>query len=125
MLIRRHYRRVGLALTVLNLTVEESLAASPTPREPLRRPVACSSTATTGSGCTRSGGRSTSSAPRCGKIVLLSVIQVDSDQLPERGAHRRTRERPPGQEDLARYEERARALGFEAESRCAVGTDVV
>jgi amino acid transporter len=123
MLIRRHYRRVGLALTVLNLTVEQSLGSSQRRHEPLRRPVAIFVNRYDGLGLHTLGRTVDIFGAEIGKIVFLSVIQVDSDQLRSED-HIATLE-SARRADLARYEERARALGFQAESRCTVGTDVV
>lgn len=120
MLIRRHYRRVGLAITVLNLTVEESLLR---PHAPLKRPVVVFVNRYDGLGLHTLGRTVDIFGADIGKILFLSVIQVDSDQL--RSEDHITKMETARRADLARYEERARHLGFEAESRWAVGTDVV
>ncbi len=123
MLIRRHYRRVGLALTVLDLTVEESLGLSPHAPQPRKRPVMIFVNRYGGLGLHTLGRAVDIFGGDIGRIVFLSVIQVDSDQL--RSEEHIAALEAGRRADLARYEERARALGIEAESRCAVGTDVV
>lgn len=122
-LIRRHYRRVGLAVTLLNLTVEDSLGASARRHDPLPRPVGIFVNRYDGLGLHTLGRTIDIFGAEIGKIVFLSVIQVDSDQM--RSEDHIARLETERRADLARYEERARALGFEAESHCTVGTDVV
>jgi amino acid transporter len=122
-LIRRHYRRVGLALTLLNLMVEQSFAAYPGRHGKHKGVLGIFVNRYDGLGLHTFGRALEIFGGEIRKVIFLSVIQVDSDQMRSEehiAALEQTRRR-----DLARYEERARALGIEAESRCAVGTDVV
>jgi len=119
-LVRRHYRRFQFALTMLNLLVENSLAAA---SERRAATAAIFVNRYDGLGLHTLGRVRTLMGSDLRKVVFLSVVQVDSDQFRDED-HLRTLTQSRHQ-DLQRYEAVARDAGLEAESRFAIGTDVV
>ncbi len=122
-LVRRHYRRVGFALTMLNLLVEDSLARGREAEEGKGRTVALFVNRYDGLGLHTLGRAHALLGRQIRKVIFLSVVQVDSDQF--RNEEHMESLRTERRRDLLRYEERVREAGIEAESRFVIGTDVV
>ena len=122
-LVRRHYRRFQFALTMLDLLVESNVAGAPLDETRTRRVAAMFVNRYDGLGLHTFGRVRHLMGGDLRKMIFLSVTQVDSDQFRSE-EHlddlRRTRLR-----ELERYEALARQAGLEAESRSAIGTDVV
>jgi amino acid transporter len=120
-LIRRHYRRVGYALTMLNL-----LAENPVPRMSQAKSVS-----TVALFVNEYNGLGLHTLARAfelfgasvKKVMFLSVAQVDSDQF--RSEEQLTVLLEHRDQDLGRYATLVREAGLEAEVRYTVGTDVV
>src|SRR5262249_41650428 len=117
-----HYRKFQFAATMLNLLVDEPVAA-------LRGAAAGRRTAVVF--VNRYDGLGVHALRRARallgrslqRMVFLSVVQVDWDKLRDREELARLRRERAA--DLGRYERMAHALGAEAEHRLAFGTDVV
>jgi amino acid transporter len=122
-LVRRHYRRVGFALTMLNLLVEESFPARKKPSAQAGRVVAVFVNRYDGLGLHTLGRAQSLVGTEIRKVVFLSVIQVDSDQM--RNEEHIESLRDARRHDLDRYEALVRKEGIEAESHYVFGTDVV
>jgi hypothetical protein len=121
-LVRRHYRRVSHALTMLNLLVEPP-ASSEAATSKHRRVAAIFVNRYDGLGLHTLERLRSILGRDLRKIVFLSVAQVDSDHFKnEEQVQQLVEER---KKDLERYEAVAREAGLETESRYAIGTDVV
>jgi hypothetical protein len=123
MLIRRHYERVSFAGTMLNLLVEESWAPGKSNVPGEERTIAIFVNRYDGLGLHTLGRVYSLLGKGMRKVIFLSVVQVDSDQLRSE-EHIEELRRVRG-EELRRYEEEARRLGLATESHLALGTDVV
>lgn len=122
-LIRRHYERVNFAATMLNLLVEESWAPGKANLPGEERTIALFVNRYDGLGLHTLGRVYSLLGKGMRKVIFLSVVQVDSDQM--RSEEHIEKLRRARAEELLRYEEEARRLGLETESRLALGTDVV
>jgi amino acid transporter len=121
-LVRRHYRRVGFALTMLNLLVEDCFPRKKA-TESGGRVVAIFVNRYDGLGLHTLGRAQDLIGSGIRKVVFLSVIQVDSDQM--RNEEHLESLRIERLHDLERYEDLVRREGIEAESHFVFGTDVV
>jgi amino acid transporter len=122
-LVRRHYRRVGFALTMLNLLVEDSFPAKNKASATEGRVVAVFVNRYDGLGLHTLGRAQSLIGTGIRKVIFLSVIQVDSDQL--RNEEHLESLKKERLHDLDRYETLVRKEGIESESHCVFGTDVV
>jgi amino acid transporter len=123
-LVRRHYRRVGFALTMLNV-----LAVNPLPPRPAAaaarkgRTVAIFVNRYDGLGLHTLGRVRSLIGEDLSRLIFLSVAQVDSDQF--RSEEQIQELRRNRDADLGRYRALAERAGLEAEVHYEVGTDVV
>jgi hypothetical protein len=123
-LVRRHYRKVGFALTMLNLLAEDPLAPKTTVEQKSKgRTVAIFVNRYDGLGLHTMARVRSILGSDLRKLVFLSVAQVDSDQF--RSEEQIQSLRKSRDQDLGRYSELARRAGLESEVHYAVGTDVV
>ncbi len=122
-LVRRHYRRVGFALRMLNLLVEDSFPAKKKPSSAAGRAVAVFVNRYDGLGLHTLGRAQALVGAGIRKFIFLSVIQVDSDQM--RNEDHLESLRKERLHDLERFEALVRKEGMEAESHFVFGTDVV
>lgn len=123
-LVRRHYRRVGFALTMLNLLVEDSFPVKKRKAAGQeKRSVAIFVNRYDGLGLHTLGRAQHLVGETMRKVIFLSVIQVDSDQM--RNEEHLESLRVDRVHDLERYEALVRKEGLEAESQLVFGTDVV
>jgi amino acid transporter len=122
-LVRRHYRRVGFALTMLNLLVEDSFPAKKKTSAAEGRVVVVFVNRYDGLGLHTLGRAQSLIGSGIRKVIFLSVIQVDSDQL--RNEEHLESLKKERLHDLDRYETLVRKEGIESDSHCVFGTDVV
>jgi K+ transporter len=123
-LIRRHYRRVGYALQLLNLVgpdLVEGLLKPPV--HPEGRTVAIFVNRYDGLGLSTLGRIRQILGGEIRRFVFLSVAQVDSAEF---RSEKRVRALLEAREkDLQRFMGLTRDMGIEAEQHLAIGTDVV
>lgn len=122
-LVRRHYRRFQFAATMLNLMVEERLPAKDEALPATRRTAAIFVNRYDGLGVHAYTEARRILGDNLGKVIFLSVVQIDSDQF--RDEARLAAIQAARRAELAHFEELARGHGLESESRSSVGTDVV
>jgi amino acid transporter len=122
--IRNHYRRFQHASSMLNLLVQDTIAAqTDAASEPVRRSAALFVNRYDGLGLHSLARVRSLVGAELAKITFLSVVQVDSDQF--RNEEHIDQLRRQREEDLERYAALARSWGLETEHRFALGTDVV
>ncbi len=124
-LVRRHYRRVGFALTMLNLLVENPLpeAEMREKREQPGRTAAIFVNRYDGLGLSTVAKVHALLGTGLNRLIFLSVAQIDSDEF--RGEERVAALLKARRQDLSRYSQLAEQAGIEAEVHLGVGTDVV
>jgi amino acid transporter len=123
-LIRRHYRRVGYALQLLNLVGPDLVdGLLDPPAHPEGRTVAVFVSRYDGLGLSTLGRIRQLLGTEIRRFVFLSVAQVDSAEF--RSEIRVAALRQAREKDLQRFLDLARGMGIEAEQHLAVGTDVV
>lgn len=123
-LIRRHYRRVGYVLQLVNLVgpdLVEGLLRPPA--HPEGRTVAIFVNRYDGLGLSTLGRVRQLLGDQIRRLVFLSVAQVDSREF--RSEAKVNALRDSREKDLTRYLAMAKSMGIEAEKHLAVGTDVV
>jgi amino acid transporter len=122
--IRNHYRRFQYASSMLNLLVQDTLAAQDDAAAlPAQRAAALFVNRYDGLGLHSLARVRSLAGKELSKITFLSVVQVDSDQF--RNEEHIEQLRKQREQDLQRYEALARSWGLETEHRFALGTDVV
>src|SRR5262249_44840265 len=113
-LIRRHYRRFQFAATMLNLLVEHPFTAGGdaggSEDHPDGRTVALFVNRYDGMGLHTLARVHSLLGKNLRRVIFVSVIQVDSDQL--RSEEHLENLRAAREEDMARYEAMARQSGF-------------
>ena len=124
-LVRRHYRRFQFAATMLNLLVQDSPAGhEPRPgAEADGRVAVLFVNHYDGLGARTLRRVRSLLGEDLRRVVFLSVVQVDWDEL-WNGKHLEQL-RADRRQELVRYEHMAQEAGIQAESRFALGTDVV
>ncbi len=122
-LVRRHYRRFQFATTMLNLMVEERLPTKEEQQHPRKRVAAIFVNRYDGLGVHAYTEASRILGSNLGRVIFLSVVQVDSDQFRDEARLQSVQE--ARRAELLHYEALAREHGLNAESRLACGTDVV
>ncbi|MBM3287527.1 MAG: APC family permease [Candidatus Eisenbacteria bacterium] len=123
-LIKRHYRRVGLAAQTLNLiAADQYLSPGAAGAEVSRRPLALFVNRYDGLGLITMNRALELFSKQVDRIIFLSVAQVDSDQFQDE-EHLDTFLENRRQE-IDKFVRLARQRGYEAESHLVTGTDVV
>lgn len=123
-LIRRHYRRVGYVLQLLNLVGPDLVdGLLQPPAHPEGRTVAIFVSRYDGLGLSTLGRIRQLLGSEIRRFVFLSVAQVDSAEFRSEAKVRALRE--TREKDLQRFLDLAGRMGVEAEQHLAVGTDVV
>ena len=123
-LVRRHYRRIGYAISLLNVTAQDAvLEADQAPRGRLGRTVALFVNRYDGLGLHALARVRTLIGDDLEQVIFISVAQVDSDHFySEEQVEALRRQRML---DLERYVSLVKSEGLQGEIHWATATDVV